>query len=396
MDDIENRLMEKVDSIADDLRSLAIRIHDNPELSLEEYEACRLHTEMLIEHGFDVEIGVAGYDTSFIASHKSEKDGPVVAFLAEYDALPGLGHGCGHNLVGTIATGSAISVMDVIDRFGGEVRVYGTPAEETVGSKVDFIREGLFDDCDIIMMAHPSYHNADGMNTIAMMNMKVEFFGKAAHAAAVPEEGINALDAMISLYNMINAYRQQTRPDVRIHGIITNGGDAPNIIPAYTSAVFYIRANDREHCNEVYERMKGIVAAAAMGTGCKHKISQVENFLDDTMTNYALADIITNRLESFGVDVKRTKGEHLSVSSDLGNVSHIKPSVQMLFSIGTPDSGNMTEAHSIGFARDSCSDFALDSMLTYIRAFTLATYDILREPKLLTEIKEEFKRNSSS
>ena len=133
-----------------------------------------------------------------------------------------------------------------------------------------------------------------------------------------------------------------------------------------------------------------------MGTGCKHKISQVENFLDDTMTNYALADIITNRLESFGVDVKRTKGEHLSVSSDLGNVSHIKPSVQMLFSIGTPDSGNMTEAHSIGFARDSCSDFALDSMLTYIRAFALATYDILREPKLLTEIKEEFKRNSSS
>ena len=378
MDDIENRLMEKVDSIADDLRSLAIRIHDNPELSLEEYEACRLHTEMLIEHGFDVEIGVAGYDTSFIASHKSEKDGPVVAFLAEYDALPGLGHGCGHNLVGTIATGSAISVMDVIDRFGGEVRVYGTPAEETVGSKVDFIREGLFDDCDIIMMAHPSYHNADGMNTIAMMNMKVEFFGKAAHAAAVPEEGINALDAMISLYNMINAY------------------DAPNIIPAYTSAVFYIRANDIEHCNEVYERMKGIVAAAAMGTGCRHKISQVENFLDDTMTNYALADIITNRLESFGVDVKRTKGEHLSVSSDLGNVSHIKPSVQMLFSIGTPDSGNMTEAHSIGFARDSCSDFALDSMLTYIRAFALATYDILRQPKLLTEIKEEFKRNSSS
>ncbi len=390
MDDVEKRIIEKVDAISDDLKGLAISIHDNPEIGLKEYEACRLHTEMLRKHGFDVTVGVAGYDTAFMASHKSGKEGPVIVFLAEYDALPGLGHGCGHNLVGTVATGSGISVTDIIDEYGGEVRVYGTPAEETVGSKVDFIREGLFDDCDVVMMAHPSYHNADGMNTIAMTNMKVEFFGKAAHAAAVPEEGINALDAMISLFNMINAYRQQTRTDVRIHGIITNGGDAPNIIPAYTSAVFYIRANDREHCKVVYDRVKDMVAAAAMGTGCRYETSKVENFLDDTRTNYTLAGIITDRLESFGVDVKRTKGEYLSVSSDLGNVSRVRPSVQMLFSIGKPDSGNVTEVHSEGFVRDSRSDFALNAMLTMIRSFALSTYDILTKPELLAKIREEF------
>ena len=393
MNEIEKGIIDKVDRIADDLKGLAIAIHDNPEIGLKEYEACRLHTEMLKRNGFDVTVGAAGFETAFIASHKSGKEGPVIVFLAEYDALPGLGHGCGHNLVGTVATGSGIAVTDIIDRFGGEVCVYGTPAEESVGTKVDFIRAGLFDDCDVVMMAHPSYRDADGMNTIAMTNMKVEFFGKAAHAAAVPDEGINALDAMISLYNMINAYRQQTRPDVRIHGIITNGGDAPNIIPAYTSAMFYIRANDTEHCRFVYDKVKDIVVAAALGTGCDYKITQTENFLDDTRTNYTLAGPITNRLESFGVEVKRTKGEHLSVSSDLGNVSRVRPSVQMLFRIGVPDSGNVTEAHSKGFVRDSRSDFALDSMLTYIKSFALATYDILTEPDILKKINDEFNGN---
>ncbi len=389
--EVELRIIDKVDSIASELKGLAVEIHDNPELGLQEYEACKLHTDLLKKYGFDVTIGAAGYETAFVATHKGNKEGPVIVFLAEYDALPGLGHGCGHNLVGTVATGAGIAVKDIVDEFGGEVRVYGTPAEETVGSKVDFIRKGMFDDCDVVMMAHPSYFNADGMNTLAMRNMRVEFFGKAAHAGSVPDKGINALDAMISLYNMINAYRQQMPSDAKVHGIITNGGEAPNIVPAYTSAIFYMRANERNECKFIYDRVTDMVKAAALGTGCTYKISAAENVLDDTVTNYALAGLITKRLESFGVKIHKTKGEHISVSSDLGNVSRTLPSVQMMFCIGVPDSGEVTEAHTVGFARDAISEMALSNMITFIKAFAMATHDIITEEGVLDSIKKEFR-----
>lgn len=193
----KERVSKIVDALAPELRKLALDIHDNPELGLQEYKACAWQKELLGKYGFEIEENFCDIETSYKAVYKGRKPGPKITFLAEYDALPELGHGCGHNLIAMVSVGCGIACREFADEYGAQIDVIGTPAEETAGTKVPMSAKGVFDGYDAVMMAHPAFANAESINTIAMDAYKIEFFGKPAHAAAAPHEGINALDAMI-------------------------------------------------------------------------------------------------------------------------------------------------------------------------------------------------------
>lgn len=379
-----------VDSLAPELKELARNIHQNPELGLEEHKACAWQTELLLKHGFAMETGYCGLDTAYKASYKSKKPGPVIAMLAEYDALPGLGHGCGHNLIAMVGVGSGIAMKHLVDEYGGEIRVYGTPAEETFGGKVTMAKAGAFADCDVAMMAHPAYEDRDSSNSIAIRAFQIEFFGKAAHAAGNPEDGVNALDAMINLFNLVNALRQQTKPDARIHGVITSGGKAPNVIPDYTAALFYARGEKMAYVNELYAKICACAEGAALATGCTVKLSKAEEDFMDQCSNLYLSELACDQLERLGVHPRRTGCAVESGSTDMGDVSYECPSIQLYFRIGEAPDGNVNSSHTKEFAACAGSEEGMEAGLTYIKAFALTAKELLTKPEHLAAIKAEF------
>ncbi len=379
-----------VDSLAPELKELARNIHQNPELGLEEHKACAWQTELLLKHGFALETGYCGLDTAYKASYKSKKPGPVIAMLAEYDALPGLGHGCGHNLIAMVGVGSGIAIKPLVDEYGGEVRIYGTPAEETYGGKVTMAKAGAFADCDVAMMAHPGYEDRDSMNSIAIRAFQIEFFGKTAHAAGNPEDGVNALDAMINLFNLVNALRQQTKPDARIHGIITSGGKAPNVIPDYTSALFYARGEKMAYVNELYAKIAACAQGAALATGCTVKLSKAEEDFMDQCSNHYLSELMCDQVEMLGRTVNRTGCAVESGSTDMGDVSYQCPAIQPYFRIGEAPDGNVNASHTPHFAACAGSEEGMEAGLTYVKAFALTAKELFTKPEHLAAIRTEF------
>lgn len=375
---------------ADELKQMSLNIHDNPELGLQEHKACRWQTELLLKHGFALETGFCGLDTAYKASYKGKKPGPVIAMLSEYDALPGIGHGCGHNLIALVAVAAGIAMKPLADEYGGEIRVYGTPAEETFGGKVTMAKAGAFDDCDAAMMAHPAWEDRDSSDSIALRAFRIEFFGKTAHAAGNPEDGANALDAMINLFNLINALRQQTKPDARIHGIITHGGEAPNVIPDYTSALFYARGEKMAYVNELYEKIRACAEGAALATGCTVKLSKAEEDFMDQCSSRTLSELACDRLETLGVHPRRTGCAVESGSTDMGDVSYRCPAIQLYFRMGEAPDGNLNSSHTREFAACAGTDGAMNAALTYAEAFALTAKDLMTKPELLAAVKAEF------
>ncbi|MBQ5787002.1 MAG: amidohydrolase, partial [Oscillospiraceae bacterium] len=252
----QDRILAYVDRQDAVYRQIALDIHAKPEVSNYEFFACETLSGQLAREGFKVKTDVAGHRTGFTAVYRSEKPGPTLVFLAEYDALPGIGHACGHNLFGATSSLAAAALKQVLDETGGEIRVYGTPGEEggeNGSAKVSFVREGFFRDVDAALCVHPGSDIHEPTHAeLSCAPIRIEFRGRAAHAASAPTEGINALDAMILVFNAVGLLRQQLPQDVRIHGIITKGGDAPNIIPEYTEAKFYVRAASVKRRDEVY------------------------------------------------------------------------------------------------------------------------------------------------
>src|SRR5699024_10735758 len=273
----KEQLHEIVSEMREELQGLSDYIYENPELGLNEYKSSQAHVDLLRKHGFDVEYPYLGFDTAFKATFDSGKEGPTVAYLSEYDALPSIGHGCGHNMLGTVDTGAGIALSKVINQTGGRVIVLGTPAEETTGTKVDMANSGVFDDVDLAMCTHPSDENTMSGTSMAIHPIAIEFFGKPTHAAAAPGEGINALDAILNLFNNINSLRQEMRSSARVHGIITHGGDAANVIPEYTRAEFYVRALDTPYMEVLSEKIINCAKAAALASGCTMKHTDFEN-----------------------------------------------------------------------------------------------------------------------
>lgn len=369
-------------------KAIASDIHAKPEVSNYEFFACERLSTQLKEEGFDVTVDVAGHRTAFDARYKSSKPGPTVVFLAEYDALPGIGHACGHNLFGATSSLAAASLKQVIDEVGGEIRVYGTPGEEggeNGSSKGSFVREGFLDDVDFALCVHPGYKHTLSGPSLANDPVDVEFFGKAAHAAAQPWEGINALDGVISVYNNINALREHLPTDVRIHGVITNGGLAANVVPEYASARFYLRAATRTTLNDVYHKFENIVKAASLATGADYKFGLFQNSVDNMVTTPLFDSVYSDQLKSLGESISNAESAIVGGSTDVGNISQVVPTIQPTISI----SDEPIIGHSIGFKAASISDKGLASIELGANALALTALRILKDKNLLEQIKEE-------
>lgn len=386
----KERVSKIVDRLAPELRKLALDIHDNPELGLQEYKACAWQKELLGRYGFAIEENFCDIETSYKAVYKGRKPGPKIAFLAEYDALPELGHGCGHNLIAMVSVGCGIACREFADEYGAQIDVIGTPAEETAGTKVPMSAKGVFDGYDAVMMAHPAFANAESINTIAMDAYKIEFFGRPAHAAAAPHEGINALDAMINFFNLVNAMRQQTKPDARIHGIITDGGKAANVIPDYTAANFYIRANRVGDVKKLAERVRNCAAGAALGTGCTYKMEYNEENFKDTCTNKALNNLAVDNIQSFlSEPIYRLGDIHAPGSSDLGDVSYEAPAIQVIFKIGEYPNP-MGGGHTPEMAAAAGSEYGINNGLNFVKGLVMTAIELMTKPEALAAVKEEF------
>uniref|UniRef100_UPI0030FA0E12 M20 family metallopeptidase n=2 Tax=Niallia sp. FSL M8-0099 TaxID=2954519 RepID=UPI0030FA0E12 len=371
-------------------KDISIYIGENPELGHEEFKACEILTDTLKQHDFNVEIGICDLPTAFKATFDSGKAGPVIGFMAEYDALPELGHACGHNLIGTMGIAAGIGLSKVLSETGGKVIVYGTPAEETKGGKVTMAEAGIFEELDVAMMVHPLDSYMKSGDSLAMDAIQFEFFGKAAHAAASPHLGINALDAVLQTFNSINALRQHIKSDARIHGVITEGGKAANIVPDYAVAQFYVRAGKREEVNKLVEKVKQCAEGAALQTGATVKSSFYEFSYDDMITNQTLSDLFTKQLVDLGVEPSEIQEQRDgSGSLDMGNVSQVVPSIHPYVKI----CNEAYACHTHEFREAAMSDQGRDAMILGAKSMALTGLEILTNKELLAKIKAEFLKN---
>lgn len=386
LDALQERILTAIQTNAEQILSVSHQIHEKPELGNQEFFASGLLTDTLKAHGFSIEREYAGIPTAFCAC-KGSGDQPVVAFLAEFDALPSLGHACGHNIIASTALAAGIGLGSIVDEIPGQVRVVGTPAEESVGAKVSMVEMGCFEDVNAAMMIHPYNGNFTITNSLALSARQASFYGKPSHAAAFPWEGVNALDAMILTFNNINALRQQIQPDARIHGIISKGGEAPNIIPEHTEGRYYVRAKRRDYLDQLLGKFKSCVEAAALATGCSFEISSFEEDFDDMVNNLVMCE----RMRDYMVDVLGSTPfghapDHFG-SIDMGNVSHVVPSFHVLIDIVD---GKPLSPHTREFALAANSSYANSALLRAGKGMALTGYDILTKPEFLQKIQEEF------
>lgn len=379
---LKSKTAEGLDSQREELIELSHRIHQNPELGFQEVRASGWLIEYLLENGFQVERGICQLATAFRGSFGSDK--PVIALLAEYDALPEVGHACGHNIIATAAVGAAVSLRSAIHEAGGSIVVIGTPAEELYGGKAIMAERGAFADIDAAMIVHPSIVDMASIQALACIGLEVEFRGKAAHAAAFPQEGINALEAMVQAFNAINSLRQHIRERARIHGIITKGGDAPNIVPAYTAGSFLIRAEDDIYLDELRRKVLNCFHAASLATGA-HLDYKWTEYYAPIKTNRILADIFTRNMESLGRTVAPLFERALG-SSDVGNVSALVPTIHPMIAIAPPD----VLPHSPEFAIAAAAEQGNRGLLDGAKAMAMTVVDLIAQPKIMASIKEEF------
>ncbi|MCA1030359.1 M20 family metallopeptidase [Bacillus timonensis] len=384
---MKNIIINHIEECKDQYISICEYIGENPELGHEEFKAAKILTDYLKEHDFKVEHGTAGLPTAFKATVDSGTEGPTIGIMAEYDALPELGHACGHNIIGTMAIAAGIALSKVINKTGGKIIVYGTPAEETKGGKVTMAEKGEFNNLDIAMMVHPLNRYVKSGSSLAMDAIQFEFTGKSSHAAASPHEGINALDAVIQTFNSINALRQHIKPDARIHGIITEGGKAANIVPDYAVAQFYVRANERAYVNELIKKVKNCAKAAALSTGATMTHSFYELSYDNMITNEHLSETFTQNLLFLGVPIEEIQTETSgSGSLDMGNVSQLVPSIHPYIQICKEPYA----CHTPEFREASLSNMGFDGLLLGAKAMALTGLEVLLNPRLLENIKNEF------
>jgi amidohydrolase len=380
--EIKTRIYETIDKLEPKLVDLSLRIHRHPETKFEEYNASRWLARAAEEAGFAIEMPIAELETAFRATYSGSEEGPVVAFLAEYDALPKLGHACGHNLIAAASLGAALGMQMAMDHVPGTLQLIGTPAEEGGGGKVILAAAGVFDDVDVAMMFHPSSRTILWKHVLARRKLFIEFFGKSAHAASHPEKGVSALDATLLTFQNINALREHIVDDARIHGIITDGGDAPNIVPDYSASLFYTRALNDDTCDELLERVRNCARAAALATGAKVKMD-TQGAYRSLRTNMPLAEAFKANLEALGwtfADFDPTA--HIG-STDMGDVSHITNTIHPYLSIGPED----LVGHSTEFAEAAASEKGHRAMIDAAKALAATATDVLLRPSLLESVK---------
>src|SRR5438876_11000219 len=375
-----------VDRLAGDLEKLSRQIHDNPELGYQEIKAAAWLTEFLDKQGFKVERGVAGVETALRGTIETG-EGPTIAILCEYDALPGIGHACGHNVIATAGVGAGAALAALRDKLPkGRIQVIGTPAEEGGGGKVRLIKGGVFKTVDAAMMIHGFDRWIMHQELQCIVRVGYEVSGRAAQAAADPWEGVNALDAVIQTFNNVSMLRQQVKPSTRIHGIVTNGGAAPNIIPESAACLFYVRASELDYLWTLYDRVVACAEGAATATGATLKVIDYRDTVYEPMKrNAALLEAFRANLRAVGETEVPEVRDRL-VSSDVGNVSQVIPCIQPLMKIapqGTP-------IHSRDFEAAAVTPLAREGTLKAAKVMARTTYDLLADPALLTKAKQDF------
>ena len=381
-----DRIAAIVAEILPEALELSHRVHANPEIAYEERQAASWTAELLERHGFDIERPVAGLETAFVARRVGAQPGPAIAFLGEYDALPEVGHGCGHNLMCSSSAGAAIAVARALgDDFAGEIRFIGTPAEEAGSGKVTMIEKGVFGDVDVALQIHPSDRTNAEIACLAITDLNVTFHGKLAHASADPWLGRNALDALVLLYTMVAQWRQHLKPRERVHGIITHGGAAPNIVPDLTSGRWFLRTPIDEDLQPMVVRFREMADAAAHATGTTVEVTEAPNRMRTMVNNQSLLQIWRRELTAAGwqdgpIDMN-------AGSTDMANVSHEVPTIHPMMAIapeGTP-------GHSREFAEYAAGPGGDEMLPVAIRVLAATGIELLRNPALVEQAWAELR-----
>src|SRR5437667_5064717 len=375
------RVAEGVDARADALDRLALEIHARPELAYEERFAADALASYLSREGADVRRSAGGLETAFVAEAGSGR--PVVAILGEYDALPGVGHACGHNLMGTAAAGAFLALRDVAGDVKGRVRVVGCPAEERGNGKVALIKAGVFADVGAALMYHPGDRDELDPLMLAMVTLDVELRGKAAHAAAEPHEGVNALDGLILGWNALSALRLVVRSDSRIHGIITDGGKAANIIPDRAAARLMVRSPDNTYLADLRRRVLACFEGAAVATGTEIRPTW-SDVCEVVSTNRPLAESFAENVRTLGRTMQPRRLADTHGSTDMGNVTTVIPGIHPFLSI----TEGPVPGHSIAFTDAARAPRALETMHLAAKALAMTALHVFTDPALLKHAKE--------
>ncbi len=391
---------QAIEAARSELVEVALDIHSHPELNYQEQHAAQLLSGTLERHGFKIERGVGGVETAFTATLPGGSgDGPTVAVLAEYDALPEIGHGCGHNLIAMAAIGAGLGLKANLANLPGKVMVIGTPAEEGGGGKIRMLDAGVFKDVDVVLSSHPSSNRTviptdipmGESWSLAMVGYRYIFHGKAAHAAAMPHEGINALNGVIHLFSGIDSLRQHLREDTRIHGIITDGGMAPNVVPEYAAANFMLRCRDRDYLsNVIVGRVLQAAEGAAAMTGCRLEVEEYYPFYENVRPNSIIAGLLLNNagLSGLPLDEPLPGRQGSAASTDFGNVSQALPAYELRYAVSeTP-----VASHSREMTETATSEYALNAAINVAKAMTLTACDLLLDPSTLSAAQAEFEQ----
>ena len=385
---IHSSITQRIDEVADTLLSTSHAIHAQPELAFKEFFACETLTQVLEEHDINAEKAVYSLETSFEATLNASEETATAAILAEYDALPGIGHACGHNIIATSALGATLGLQAVVDQLPGKIRLIGTPAEEKGGGKELMARNGAFDGVDAAMMIHPAGTNLASMPCICVAEVEVIYHGKSSHASAMPHKGINALDGLLLAYQAISNLRQHIRSTERIHGIITEGGAAPNIVPDHAVGQFYVRAADERELALLKPRVQACFEAGAKGSGSKVEVNWANVDYLDLNTNWPLADKFQEHAESLGrefIPYEQALGFGAG-STDMGNVSHRIPSIHPMLAVAPSN----VVIHNPEFTKWAASEKGDAAVLDGAKALALTVADYLTSSDLQNEAKTAY------
>lgn len=388
LDDLKRTLCEEIDARAEMLLDASHQIHAHPELNFEEHFAHELLTGILEAEGLAVERGARGLSTAFEA--RAGRQGPLVAVLCEYDALPEIGHACGHNIIASAGLGAGLALASVAEQVGGQVLVLGTPAEEGGGGKIRLAERGALEGVAAAMMVHPAGTDLARMDVIAIQQIWVEYRGQAAHAAAFPWKGRNALDAAVLGYTNVAALRQHIKPTERIHGIFTDAGDKPNIVPQHAAAQWYVRSPDVRGLERLKKRVLACLQAGADAAGCEMTYEWKDPAYFDMIDNAPMLARYAQNAARVGRSPAdpSTGGVPVVGSTDMGNVSYEVPSIHPMIKVAPEH----VSIHSPEFAGYACSDSGDQGVLDGAKSMAMTVADLWLEPGLLDTVREEFER----
>jgi amidohydrolase len=387
LESLRKEVLSAVDAMRGELLELSHAIHAEPELALAEFKSAARLAGATEKHDLPVAREAFGLKTAYAAEF-GKKGGPVVAILSEYDALPGIGHACGHNIIASAGFGAAIALSKLGAKLPGVVRYLGTPAEESHGGKELMARHGAFDGADAAMMIHPSNMNLMTMPCIAVADVEAVFHGRAAHASAMPFRGLNALDAVVTAYQSIAQLRQHIRNSERIHGIVTDGGMAPNIVPERAACRFFIRAADVHDLALLKTRVKACFEAGALATGCRLELNWRGADYLDLKTNWPMAESFERNAIALGREFFPMKDipPGFAGSTDMGNVSHRVPSIHPMLGVAPLD----VIIHNPEFARWSALEQGDQAVIDGAKSLALTALDVMADQTLLGRVRTDF------